>query len=152
MLVNQDLPQIKVSFTPKQAVKDRSRINCSHDAVDILRQLWNSETIHLYEEFYALFLDRKNGVIGYRIMNRGNNCGTVVDVKLIFSIALQCNSSSIMLCHNHPSGNPIPSKQDDDITSKIDKAAKFFELRLLDHIILTPESYFSYMDEGRIDP
>jgi len=152
MPVNQNLPQIKVSFVPSEPVKDRNKINCSRDAVDILRQIWDKETIHLYEEFYALFLDRKNGIIGYRIMNRGSNCGTVVNVQLIFSIALQCNSSSIIICHNHPSGNTKPSTQDDNITRKIEKAAKFFELKLLDHIILTSQGYLSYMDEGRLNP
>jgi len=150
MLVNQNLPEIKVSFTPKSPVADRHKITCSCDAIAILREIWNKETIHLYKEFYVIFLDRKNGIIGYRIMNIGSNCGTVVDIKLMFSIALQCNSSGIILSHNHPSGNTRPSRQDDELTKKIHNGAKLFELQLLDHIILTNDSHFSYMDEGRI--
>jgi len=150
MLINQILPEIKVSFKPVSSITDRPIIHSSQDAYELLLQIWDMDTIHLFEEFIALFLDRKNGVIGYRLMNRGNNCGTVVDVKLIFSIALNCNSSSIILAHNHPSGNTKPSRPDDEITMKIDKGANLFELKLLDHIVITPDSYYSYMDEGRI--
>jgi len=150
MLVDNSFPKINVSLHPIGKVSERRRINSSRDAYEILKSFWNSDTINLYEEFYVLFLDRKNGVIGYRNMNRGSNCGTVVDSKLIFHIGLSLSANSIILSHNHPSGNMQPSREDIKLTKKIRDGAELLDLKVFDHLIICPETYYSMTDEGII--
>jgi len=143
------LPEIQVSYHPIK-VAERVKVCSSQCSYEVLSQLWNPDTILLYEEFLVLFLDRKNGVIGYRVMNRGSNCGTVVDIKLIFSISLATSTSSIILSHNHPSGNLKPSQEDIKLTNKIKDAGELLEIKLLDHLIVSDSSYLSFLDEGMI--
>jgi len=84
-------------------------------------------------------------------MGRGSNCSTVVDIKLIFAVALAISACSIIVSHNHPSGNMRPSSADLDLTKKIKKAGEFLEIKLLDHLIVSEsDSYYSFLDEGLI--
>jgi DNA repair protein RadC len=102
----------------------------------------------LREEFYILLLNRANRIYGYYLLSQGGTSGTVVDPKLIFSIALKCNAHGIILAHNHPSGNTKPSEADIQITKKVKEGGKLLEIDVLDHIILTSDSYLSFADEG----
>lgn len=147
-MVDNKLPMIEVSYQSISKVSDREYITSSVDSVNVLRSVWNMNTIELYEEFKVLYLDRRNGVIGIRELSRGNVCGTVVDIRLMLYIALACASSSIIICHNHPSGKTSPSKADTNLTEKIHQACKTMDLQLLDHIIITPDRYYSFADEG----
>jgi len=113
-------------------------------------EVWNRDTIQLLEEFLVLFLDRKNGIIGYRVIGRGSNCATVVDSRLMFSIALSLSACSIIVSHNHPSGTMKPSGEDLKLTKKIKNAGDFLEIKLLDHLIVSDQSYYSFLDEGLI--
>ena len=99
---------------------------------------------------YAVFLNRANHVLGYLLVSKGGISGTVVDVRIIMQAALRSNSSSIILCHNHPSGNTQPSREDIKVTEKVKDAAKLLDISLLDHLILTSEKYLSMADEGLI--
>ncbi len=103
-----------------------------------------------HEEFWVLFLNRANRVIDTLRISQGGTSGTVVDVKMVMRAALQQLASGIILCHNHPSNNLHPSRQDDAITRKIKEAAELFEITLLDHLIVTEGGYYSYTDEGRL--
>jgi len=151
MLIHENLAEINVSYHPtKPPAARRISITNSTDAVDVFRQIWNPDTIQLYEEFLVLFLDRKNGIIGFRNIGVGGTAGVVVNIKLIFAIALKVGCSGMILCHNHPSGNLKPSKADMELTKKINEASKFLELKLLDHLILTSDRYYSFADEGQI--
>jgi len=150
MLIDNIFPEINVSLIPNIKVSERHKVSNSLDVFEVLCGLWNMDTIYLFEEFYVLYLDRKNGIMGYRNMNRGSNCGTVVDIKLIISIALNISASSIILCHNHPSGNMKPSSCDLTITKKIKNGAELLNLKLLDHLIICPDSFYSFKDEGVI--
>ena len=100
------------------------------------------------ESFKVLLLSRANGVLGISNLFTGGLSGVVVDPKLIFQVALKCNSSSIILMHNHPSANLKPSEADLSLTKKITEIGKLLDLKLLDHVIFTSESYFSFADEG----
>ena len=105
--------------------------------------------IDIRESFIAAFVDRQNKIIGYFVVSIGGVAGTIVDTKLIFSAALQCLASGIVLMHNHPSGNTKPSQADIRITKKIKEAAKHLDITILDHVIITPEkNYYSFADEG----
>ena len=100
------------------------------------------------EIFVALFLNQGNRILHTEILSEGGITGTVVDVRLLIKKALQHNTTSIILCHNHPSGNLKPSKADKDLTSKIADAAKLLDIVVNDHIIVSNEGYFSFCDEG----
>jgi DNA repair protein RadC len=100
------------------------------------------------EEFWILLLNRGNGIICKKKVSEGGISGTVVDPKIIFGIALSELASSIILCHNHPSGNLKTSKADEELTYKIRNAAKFFDIQVLDHIIVSTEGYYSFADDG----
>jgi DNA repair protein RadC len=103
-----------------------------------------------YEEFWILLLNRSNRIIGKSKISQGGVSGTVIDTKLIMKTAVENLASSIILCHNHPSGNINPSASDIGITNKIKTAADCLDTKLLDHVIVTDHSYYSFMDEGRL--
>jgi DNA repair protein RadC len=104
--------------------------------------------IERVEEFVILCLNRANKVLGYSKISQGGLSGTVADPKVIFQVALKSNASSIILCHNHPSGNTKPSDNDIQLTKKLKKAGEFLELNVLDHLIITSDAYFSFADES----
>ena len=105
----------------------------------------------LHEEFWALFLNRSTYIIDRFKISQGGVSETVVDGKLIYKEAIACLASSVILCHNHPSGNILPSPNDDTITFRIKASLERLDLQLLDHVILTDGRYYSYADEGRLD-
>jgi len=130
----------------KEAVK-RDKIMASKDVYEIMKPL----LIDLpHEEFWLLMLNRANFVIKKELISRGGVAGTVVDTKIIFKTAVDNYASSIIICHNHPSGNLKPSDADVKITKAIKEAGKIMEIPLLDHLIVTEDNYYSFGDEGLI--
>ena len=138
----------EVQITYKSAVKsaDRIKITCSQDANQALRTFW--ESYEHVEFVYLLLLNRENQIIGKYFLAKGGMTGTVVDVRVIFQVALKANATSIILDHNHPSGNLQPSEADRQINKQLNEAGKILDIPLIDHIILTYESYLSMADEG----
>lgn len=115
------------------------------------KRVFDEDTIGYKETFKVLLLNNSNKVIGYTNISEGGLTSTIVDVRVIMQTALVSNATTILLAHNHPSGNTHPSGQDDNLTRKIKSACELLDIRLLDHIIVTPyESYYSYQDEGRL--
>ena len=104
-----------------------------------------------HEEFWLLMLNRANRVLGRYKVSQGGLSGTVIDTRIILKKALDNLASSIIVCHNHPSGNKQPSDADLKITEKLKKAAEMLEIKLLDHVIIADKSYFSFADEGLIN-
>lgn len=101
-----------------------------------------------HEVFAVLFLNRANRIKHFEIISVGGITGTVADPRIILKKALEEEAVSLILCHNHPSGNLKPSKADEDLTSKIRNAARFFDINILDHIIVSTDGYYSFADEG----
>jgi DNA repair protein RadC len=101
-----------------------------------------------HEEFWLLLLNRANSIIKKELISRGGISGTVVDTKIIFKTAVVNYASSIIICHNHPSGNLKPSDADLKITKNIKEAGKIMEIPLLDHLIITENGFYSFADEG----
>jgi DNA repair protein RadC len=101
-----------------------------------------------YEVFAVLLLNRANKIIHFEIISRGGITGTIADPRLILKLAIENNATGLILCHNHPSGNLQPSKADKDITEKIIKSASLLDIKILDHLIVSDEGYFSFLDEG----
>lgn len=105
----------------------------------------------LSEEFWILYLDRANHVIDRLRLSQGGTAATIMDVKIIIKIALEKLAHGIILSHNHPSGNLKPSKADIHVTEKIKEAARLFDIKLLDHLIIANNDYFSFNDENLIN-
>ena len=101
-----------------------------------------------HEQFWIMLLNNANKVIKLEKIGVGGMTGTTADPKKIFKSALENNATSIMLCHNHPSGNVVPSNADKQITNNLIKAGQFLEIKILDHIIIGNDNYFSFADEG----
>ncbi len=123
----------------------KEKISGSADAFEILQPRM-SDLPH--EEFVVLMLNRANEVIGKYDLSKGGIAGTVVDPKLVFKAALEHLACGIILCHNHPSGNPKPSPEDLKLTKKLKDAGTLMEIDVLDHIIVAGDQYFSFADEG----
>ena len=103
-----------------------------------------------HEELWIALTNRSSKVIGKIKISQGGTNETSADLRLILKAAINALATGILLCHNHPSGNTTPSKQDDLLTSRLQKAAQLMEINMLDHIILADGNYYSYSDEGRI--
>ena len=103
-----------------------------------------------HEECHILLLDVKNQFVGHHVVSRGGITESTVDVRLVLRQALLIGAPNIILAHNHPSGNPYPSRQDDELTKRLQSACHAVSLRLLDHIIIGDDTFYSYADEGRI--
>lgn len=101
-----------------------------------------------YEVFGILLLNRANKIKHFEIMSKGGITGTIADPRLILKRAVEKEATSIILTHNHPSGNLRPSKTDEELTSRLKTAAAYFDILILDHIIVSDEGYFSFADEG----
>ncbi|MFA8450478.1 MAG: DNA repair protein RadC [Bacteroidales bacterium] len=123
----------------------KEKISSSVDAYEILQSCIAEKN---YEEFWLLLLDRANQIINKTKISEGGMAGTVADPKKIFKYAIDKNASSIILCHNHPSGNIRPSSNDIQITKKITEAGKLIDINVLDHLIIGEEKYFSFADEN----
>lgn len=126
---------------------ETNKITSSRDVFLILSPQF-SDLLH--EEFWILLLNKANKVLNKVLISKGGQSATVVDAKVIFKAALEHNASSIILAHNHPSGNLSPSQEDINITKKIVSAAKLIDFSVLDHIIMTDKAYYSFADEGLI--
>jgi DNA repair protein RadC len=103
-----------------------------------------------HEEFWLVMLNRANAIVKKELISRGGVSGTVVDTRIIFKMAIEHYASSIIICHNHPSGNVKPSDADIRITKNIKEAGKIMEIPLVDHLIITEQGYYSFTDEGLI--
>jgi DNA repair protein RadC len=143
------LSEIHVTYKSKVKFSDMRTVATSKDAEEAFRSVW-SNGMEFREEFYILLLNRANRIIGWYRVSEGGTTGTVVDPKIIFSIALKCHACGIMLAHNHPSGNTTPSIQDIDLTKKVVAGGKLLEISVLDHLIITSEKFLSFSDEGLI--
>ena len=137
--------EIQVSYSPN--IID-TIISTSEVSYKVALNNWNLDTIEMFEEAKVLFLNNALKVIGIYSLSKGGISSSVVDIRLILSIALKSISTHIILIHNHPSTNLRPSKADMDITSKLKTACEFLEIKLLDHLIINKESYYSFADEG----
>lgn len=144
------LPQIEVSVRIKNKGAEKHQITCSSDIYKLSQLMFNQGTIEWTEEAIIMCMNRNNELIGFKCISSGGMAGTVIDPKVVFTIALQCSAHSVILMHNHPSGSLKTSSADDTVTHKLVEAGRMLEIQVLDHIIVTTEGYYSYADQGRI--
>jgi len=147
-LVSNQVSEIILSYQPKIKLSNLPKITSSHDAYELLIENWDRSKLQFIEQFKVMLLNRANKVLGIVNISTGGISGTVADPKLIFASALKTNSSAIILSHNHPSGNRMPSRADRILTKKIVELGVLMELPVIDHIIVTSESYYSFSDYG----
>lgn len=142
-----NIPEMSVSYIRNNQV-NYGKISSSEETANIIREIFPIGEIEMQEQFIVLYLNQANEIIGYYKHSKGAINATVADPRIILAAALKSLCVSMIVAHNHPSGNLKPSKADEDITKKLKDAAKFMDIRLLDHIIITRYGYFSFADEG----
>jgi len=142
----------EISINYKKRKLDFPKVDTSYRAYDCARKIYQQQkaNMEVKEFFFLLLLDRGNNVLGYYKVSEGGITGTVVDVRLVFSTVLKTLATGVVLIHNHPSGNIWPSKNDIDLTRKIKKAGEILDITVCDHIIVTPERYYSFADNGEL--
>jgi len=144
------ISEIELKYSPISLKQKRIKILNSQSAYEVFLGSWDLDTIELYEEFKVLLLNRANEVLGIYTLSKGGISGTMVDLKLLFAVILKSAASSIILAHNHPSGNLKPSEADKRLYKKIKKAADYLDVNVLDNMIITKYGYYSFVDENLI--
>jgi len=140
--------EVEVSYKSRCPPNERPRINSSTDAYRIFKQIWNDETMDYNEDFWVLLISRAGRVLGAYQISKGGLHGTVADIRVIFAVAIKSSATSIIISHNHPSGNVSPSELDRELTKRISKAGDILDIKVLDHVILCRDHYYSFADEG----
>ena len=148
--INTIVSEIEISYTPKFLASSKPKIKCSQDIYEIVKELFDVNALTIKEECIALFLNRSNRIIGSYKVSSGGITSTVVDIRIVLGIALKSLSCGVILAHTHPSGNLQPSKADIDLTHNLREAARLMDIRLLDHLIISNEGYYSFSDEGNL--
>ncbi len=128
-------------------ILEKQKISQSKDVFELFQPIIGDLP---HEEFWILLLNRSNKIIDRFKMSQGGVTGTVIDVKIILKKAIEKLASSVILCHNHPSGNRNPSKADENITIKLKESAQLMDISVLDHIIVADNNYFSFADDGKL--
>lgn len=138
--------EIQVTYHPYKM--SQTKLTNSSDVVEIIRTFWDNRIIEMQEEVKILFVNSSNTIIGFYSLSKGGITSSLVDIRLILSVALKCLATGLILLHNHPGGNLNPSSADLAIVKKLKTACKLLDMALLDSIIITKESYTSFNDEG----
>ncbi|MFG4003360.1 JAB domain-containing protein [Flavobacterium aquidurense] len=145
-----NVSEIELIYKSKIKASERPAITSSSSAFKIAVQNWDKNKIEFIEQFKIILLSQSNKVLGIYEMSTGGISGTTVDIRLLFSAALKAAATGIILLHNHPSGNTIPSQADKTVTNKIVQAGKFLDITIIDHLIITPYSYYSFADDNAL--
>ena len=139
------LPQI--GLTKKPSKFEKIKISSSQNSADYIRQFYMGD-IELFESFFLVLLNNNLETTGYVKISQGGITGTVVDVRIVCKYAIESLATTVIISHNHPSGTLKPSEADKFMTERLKNALKFFDVVLLDHIIITADSFLSFADEG----
>jgi DNA repair protein RadC len=142
--------EVQLVYKSKCDITLRPKITKSSECYEILLSTWNPDTIELCEEFKILLLNRANKVLAISTLSQGGTASTIVDPKLLFATALKLKASSLILAHNHPSGELHPSQADISMTNKLIEGGKVLDISILDHLIISSNGYYSFGDEGLI--
>lgn len=140
--------EVDLVYRNKRKAAERPPVSNCNDAYSLFVESWDMDKIELQEQFRVMLLDRKNSCLGISTVATGGMTSCVVDLKIVFAMSLKAKATSIILAHNHPSGNRSPSNADKTITAKFIEAGKLLELPVLDHLIVTKEGFTSLAEEG----
>jgi len=137
----------KISLVKEKADFPRAKISSSKNGAEYARQFFEYD-LTIYESFFMMMLNNSNNTIGYVKISQGGITGTLVDVRIVAKYAIDSLAVGVILVHNHPSGNLKPSKADIELTKKVNQALSYFDIKVLDHLILTEDSYYSFADDN----
>lgn len=140
-----------VEYKLKAEIQDFpiEKILKAEDAYNYAKKFFFDD-INIYESTFVILLNRVHNTLGYaKISQGGVNC-TIVDKRIVAKYAVESLASGVILVHNHPSGNIKPSREDDRLTSEVQSCLSLFEVKLIDHLVITENGYYSYNDEGRL--
>lgn len=140
--------EVELVYRNKVKPADRPKLIDSASAYDVLLNAWDMNKIELVEQFMILLLDRSNSCLGISHISTGGVSTCLVDPKVVFATVLKARASNVILAHNHPSGNLKPSPADIELTKKLKAGGALLDVSVLDHLIVTPFSYYSFTDDG----
>jgi DNA repair protein RadC len=145
-----NVSEIDLIYKTKVKNSQRPHVTSSQYAYTLIKDCWDPGKIEFLEQFKVLLLNQSNKVLGIYEVSSGGITSTVVDVRLLFAAALKAGAAGLIIAHNHPSGNVLPSEPDKHITKKISMAGEVLDIKLLDHLIVTSEHYYSFADQGAL--
>ena len=140
--------EVELVYKNKVKPSERPLVKSGKECYQLLLQTWDENKIEFVEQFKVVLMNRAQRVLGIYELSTGGVTGTVADPKLVFTAALKANACNIILTHNHPSGNLKPSRADEELTKKIATGGMYLDIKVIDHIIVTSEGYYSFADEG----
>ena len=143
-----EVAEIQLSYKPKVKASQRPTVTNAADAYEVFRKYWNEDKIEFVEDFNVMILNRARRVLGIFNASSGGRSGTVADPKVVFAGAIARAACSIIVAHNHPSGNTTPSEMDLRLTRKLKQGGELLDIPVLDHIIMSSEGYTSLANEG----
>jgi len=146
------LAEVELAYRSTVKPSERPKVTSSRDAYGLFLNNWDEGCLEFREEAKLLLLNRNARALGIYNVSSGGTSATYVDPKQVYMAALKMNASSIILAHNHPSGNLNPSDADIKLTQRLTEGGKVLDITFQDHLIITPESYYSFADEGRLTP
>lgn len=142
--------EIELRYTPVLKLSTLPLIKDSRSAYNIFLANWDKTKIEFIEQFKIMLLNKAHRVLGICTISTGSATATIADPRLIFGTALKANACSIILAHNHPSGNLSPSRTDAELSQKLKEGGRLLDLSVLDHLIISTEGYYSFADEGAL--
>jgi DNA repair protein RadC len=150
ILTGNCVTEVELHYISKVKASERKKVLSVEDAYHVFKNSWNEDTIELLEEFKVLMLNNSKRVLGIYTASQGVIALVSVDIRLVFACALKLCACGIIICHNHPSGSLLPSSADKQLTERFRAAGKLLDIALLDHLLISSESYYSFADEGVI--
>ena len=142
------VPEVELVYKNKVKPSERPLVKSAKECYELLRLTWDENKIEFVEQFKVVLMNRAQRVLGIYELSTGGVTGTVADPKLVFTAALKANACNIILSHNHPYGNLKPSRADEELTKKIKEAAGYFDIKIVDHIIVSEDGFYSFADDG----
>lgn len=146
LLLEDEVAEIQVNYSPRVKNKDRIKVIQANTAEQLFRQAWDSGRLELQESFKVMLLNRNNQLLGIVTVAEGGITQTQVDMRLVIGIILKSAAVGVIFAHNHPSGNCTPSESDFALQRKVEEQCKFFDILVLDHMILTADSFYSFTE------
>jgi DNA repair protein RadC len=140
--------EVRLVYKTKVKASDRVQLNNSVETYKFLLKTWDENKLELQEQFKVVLMNCRNHVLGIYELSTGGVTGTVADPKLIFMAALKANANTIIVAHNHPSGDPQPSMADKNLTKKIKEAGRLLDITVHDHMVVARHFYYSFADMG----
>lgn len=142
------IPEFTIGYKTKIPSSKRVKVASPEEVFNVCREIFDADQIDWVESFIVIALNRSNRILGFYKVSSGGVSNTIADPKVIFQFALLSNASVLILAHNHPSGNVTPSQSDREMTRRLLEAGKLLDIKILDHMIVTSEKYYSFLEEG----